>query len=659
MFDGDQQQIVGVSKPTTQGVVMKALLENAAYKFDPNKSLPQICLVGHRGGSQTRYMRIDAKLRSLMLSSGALKNENRLNVREIEECQEVDICPLCKDEDDGCAYGNQEHLIVFCPRFEEDRCRMYDQVEGIMRRAGRKFVGGRWNIQYPGKVEFQVCDAYASKYPILYGMMWLLPMLTLFGKRIASNVANTWLLSHKTVVDKRIYTQLVQNWGGKQSECEEIMDEIKAAVVQGVMHIHFKATKALKNFYSEVKKNFKEKSSKSDSKGSKGSCAVSKNKVQHVLGQSLSPGNQFKLRCSATWCMQICERTALQPNLVPEDNSSCKRCSKFKRAEQVINHFCKLVAADESRCKKLFDAIIVSSKGLHQCLDNLPDGFSMNKEVKEIVLSVLAHVLQSTRSDFKAEDFICACFRRESRHHASVFHCTRCDSLRSKVYCEVQPKQCAGIQCGNRSSSMSMMDCRGCGGSFHRHKICVGSVSDILQHDFICSWCTFRAKLVHISKLTCGEALIISVDTPVIKTDSFAEFDEVLQRRKGELKEGELRSMILQHKDQHWSKVIGSIRDVWSSIPKNESVVHDLSFPEGIFAAVGYGRGWCALLESDFRSLDYDEMVTDKVFDQALGLICSGVAIFPSKYSAAYLSCMGACHWLEGQASILEDTLGH
>jgi hypothetical protein len=113
-----------------------------------------------------------------------------------------------------------------------------------------------------------------------------------------------------------------------------------------------------------------------------------------------------------------------------------------------------------------------------------------------------------------------------------------------------------------------MMDCRGCGGSFHRHKICVGSVSDIIQHDFICSWCTFRAKLVHISKLTCGEALIISVDTPVIKTDSFAEFDEVLQRRKGELKEGELRSMILQHKDQHWSKVIGSIRDVWSSIPK-------------------------------------------------------------------------------------------
>ena len=50
------------------------------------------------------------------------------------------------------------------------------------------------------------------------------------------------------------------NWGGKQSECEEIMDEIKAAVVQGVMHIHFKATKALKKFYSEVKKNSKEKS---------------------------------------------------------------------------------------------------------------------------------------------------------------------------------------------------------------------------------------------------------------------------------------------------------------------------------------------------------------------------------------------------------------
>ena len=124
----------------------------------------------------------------------------------------------------------------------------------------------------------------------------------------------------------------------------------------------------------------------------------------------------------------------------------------------MINHFCKLVAADESRCKKLFDAIIVSSKGLHQCLENLPDEFSMNKEVKEIVLSVLAHVLQSTRSDFKAEDFICACFRRESRHHASAFHCIRCDSLRSKVYCEVQPKQCAGIQCGNRSSSMSMMD---------------------------------------------------------------------------------------------------------------------------------------------------------------------------------------------------------
>ena len=116
--------------------------------------------------------------------------------------------------------------------------------------------------------------------------------------------------------------------------------------------------------------------------------------------------------------------------------------------------------------------------------------------------------------------------------------------------------------------------------------------------------------------------------------------------------------MILQHKDQHWSKVIGSIRDVWSSIPKNESVVHDLSFPEGIFAAVGYGRGWCALLESDFRSLDYDEMVSDKVFDQALGLICSGVAIFPSKHSAAYLSCMGANHWLEGQASVFTPGRG-
>ena len=43
---------------------------------------------------------------------------------------------------------------------------MFDQVEGIMRRAGKKFVGGHWNIQYPGKVDFKVCEAYALKYPI-------------------------------------------------------------------------------------------------------------------------------------------------------------------------------------------------------------------------------------------------------------------------------------------------------------------------------------------------------------------------------------------------------------------------------------------------------------------------------------------------------------
>ena len=123
--------------------------------------------------------------------------------------------------------------------------------------------------------------------------------------------------------------------------------------------------------------------------------------------------------------------------------------------------------------------------------------------------------------------------------------------------------------------------CLSSGGSFHRHKICVGSETSFLMRDFVCSWYTFRAKkLAHISKLPWGKAQVIAVDIPVIKMDMFAEFDEVLQRRKGKMEEGELRSLILQHKDQHWSKVIELIKGLWSNIPKL-TVVPDLSFPEG------------------------------------------------------------------------------
>ena len=69
------------SKPTTQGVVVKSLIANPAFCFNPNDSFQELMIAGHRFLSHTRQIRGDRKLREQLLTSKAQVTKNKLHPR--------------------------------------------------------------------------------------------------------------------------------------------------------------------------------------------------------------------------------------------------------------------------------------------------------------------------------------------------------------------------------------------------------------------------------------------------------------------------------------------------------------------------------------------------------------------------------------------------
>ena len=343
-------------RPTTQGVVMKALLANPGYRFNPNGTMASVLIAGHRWMSHTRKVRGDGKLRSMLLESKALQNDNVLSSLEPEAVDVIDLCPLCLRSDRGCAYGNQVHLMLFCPKLEDDRRDLFRRVENIMKRATAMLPGKVWHVQYPGEADFIVDPRYQSEFQILSGMKWLLPLLNKGNKRISSNVPNTWLLSHKLVVDKRIFQQLREKWLGSRASCVEVMDDINQAVVKGFIGIACKAQAALQVFYSEVRQRIKLQSAdvdESEQEASTDPCVSmdeDSKKPEKVIRKRM-------FKCAANWCREIESKVHIQSNKVSSEGEVCKRCSVLERAEKVIINCCNLSIGNHQKCKALCGAV--------------------------------------------------------------------------------------------------------------------------------------------------------------------------------------------------------------------------------------------------------------------------------------------------------------
>ena len=256
--DEEPTTSMSVSKPTTQAVLMKALIAFPAYKFNPNKSMTSVLLATHRMPSHRRTVRGDPKLRKILVERRISSLDSKMNQLEPSWVEDIDVCALCCDNPAGCAYGNQEHYIQFCPVLEELRCEMYAQVERIMIRAEAHLTNRAWDLQYPGKAEFSALRKYADRFPRLSKMAWLLPVQSLSNKRLASTIANTWLLSHKTAVDNRILLLLLKKWNGPKNEAFQVMDSINEAVHDGTIKIAQRAQAELGKFYSKVRKELKE-----------------------------------------------------------------------------------------------------------------------------------------------------------------------------------------------------------------------------------------------------------------------------------------------------------------------------------------------------------------------------------------------------------------
>ena len=356
---------MAISKPTTQGVLMKALIAFPAYKFNPNKSMTTVLLATHRMLSHTRMVRGDPKLREILVERGISSPDSKKNQLEPSWADDIDLCPLCCDDPAGCAYGNQEHYIQFCPVLEELRCEMYARVERIMIGAEAHLTNRAWDLQYPGKAEFSALRKYADRFPRLSKMAWLLPVLTLSNKRLASTIANTWLLSHKTAVDNRILLLLLEKWNGPKDEAFKVMDNINEAVRDGTIKIAQRAQAELGKFYSKVRKELKEpeepvdKETRSeqhptiDPAKTKESHIAKEQSTQEVSKNAKKRQKKDHTKCEAPMCLQIRQNTGQQPFPKAPMKSMCSRCHKFEEAEKVIIKICSELCKQHDICMEI------------------------------------------------------------------------------------------------------------------------------------------------------------------------------------------------------------------------------------------------------------------------------------------------------------------
>jgi ribonuclease HI len=325
------------SKHTTQGVVARALTRNPAFRFNPNTTMQELMIAGHRMQSPTRMMRGDAKLRDAVIRSGALITPNKLNQREPCRVEPADLCPLCINDKDGCSYGNQEHVIQFCPVFEESRCEMFEKVEMILSKNGNKILGGRWRVTYPGKLILKVDPRYVTRFPRLAEMCWLLPVLDSSSRKLASNIDETWILSHKTVIDNRIFTQLLSSWLRSRNECEEVMKEIQSVVIQGVVSIAKKAQIELSKVYGEIRS--KMKISMKDESVQAPNSTESSEQPKSDVSEKKRKRISHTFECEGTWCSELLSKVSIKQNRNQTRDDLCKRCDKLRKVETLIIEF--------------------------------------------------------------------------------------------------------------------------------------------------------------------------------------------------------------------------------------------------------------------------------------------------------------------------------
>ena len=290
-----EQHISETSKPTTQGVVIKALIANPAFNFNPNGSMSEVLIAGHRMASHTRQIRGNPKLMSILTEYRALA-QCSAGLKEPDFCKVIDMCPLCSESEEGGAYGNQEHMILFCPAMEQERIKLFTAIEQCFKTAD-PFVGQNWKDIYPGEEEFIADQRYADRFPRLFGMRWLLPLLSPAGKRISSNIANTWFLSHKTVVDLRLLQGLTRAGMPKQS-AELCVAQIQQKMITGITQIAKQAQSLLGKEYSKIRKALQSQDQPTDD-ASKTSNTPSK-KRQKTKNPTTDPPNQTEKHLYST-----------------------------------------------------------------------------------------------------------------------------------------------------------------------------------------------------------------------------------------------------------------------------------------------------------------------------------------------------------------------
>jgi hypothetical protein len=164
------------------------------------------------------------------------------------------------------------------------------------------------------------------------------------------------------------------------------------------------------------------------------------------------------------------------------------------------------------------------------------------------------------------------------------------------------------------------------------------------------------ARLFYASLQSPGGAKLIGMENSLVKRAvGTCGSSHMLVHRK-EFTEEEFRIYIMQSAGQiasnHWSKILPSISKVLFRVPRltTSTVIH-CSNPFEIPISVGYGTSVSALLHSDLKSLQYDEMVSDRAFEHVLALICSGRSIFSSKFSAVVMATHSDQQWYYKTAS--------
>ena len=558
-------------------------------------------------------------------------------------CDAIDLCPLCIEHEEGCSYGNQEHLFLYCPVFEKERCLMFSKVEEIMKEAGKSIQGKRWHVSYPGQLPFHPDPKYLSKFPILSEMRWLLPLLNSSNRRLSSSICETWLLSHKMVIDKRILYQLWSRWKGSREQCESVVKAIQEAVRNGIRSMARLILDELTKSYSKVRLQGKAQtveSSESDTDipsripDNPKSNESSLGKRKHKMIQSY--------KCEGAWCQGLEQSVFKAPNRVKESESKCSRCAKLVMVESFIREFCGIAVADPSIIDRLlpicFEKSGAVSKDLSEIWELCTCVTKISKETKVIAMDCFFSSLRNLQSIEQLGGVFCSCKSVVSRNKKQ--ECLDCNLI---YVSKCQDKKiCNSIYCKSIHSSVSKIECSICEASTHRNPACLGSTASLLKKDHICMKCSLIAFLHRSMRTTPGEAQVVQINAPQIQFD-FPMGDQDSCYDSQVLSESELRKIIIsyfsENQNMHWYKAVKLMEDYSTRMPEIllSSVIQNFDLPMGIIPAVGPGSG-VVLSQNNFESMMGNNMVDDCMFEQALALVCSFKTVFSSSLKAACFS---------------------